>query len=59
MEVEEISNARDFVFVIAPALKSDFHKEYIIALKEFKKLKKSFSKIEDNDKAKKMQPQLE
>lgn len=44
--VENVTNLRDFAFIVTPKLKSEFHKEYNIAFDEFKKLEKAFNNID-------------
>lgn len=44
--IENVTNFRDFAFIVTPRLKSEFHKEYSIALDEFKKLEKAFNNID-------------
>ena len=49
LTVDNIVNFRDFVFMVTPKLKSDFHRDYLVALYEFDKLKKAFESLGDDD----------
>lgn len=46
LEVENVTNLRDFTFIVTPKLKSEFHKEYSVAHSEFKQLEKAFNNID-------------
>lgn len=48
-----ISNMRDFVTVITPKLKFEFHRDYMKAVKELKGLYQSYSILSEAEKAEK------
>jgi hypothetical protein len=48
-----ISNLRDFVFTVTPRLKSEFHRDYRNALKEFKTLMQSYKLLTSDEKKEK------
>lgn len=49
----QISNMRDFVLVITPKLKFEFHRDYIKAAKELKGLHQSYELLSDREKREK------
>ncbi len=52
-KVTGISNLRDFVMVITPKLKFEFHRDYKKALKELKDLQQSYKLLNEEEKREK------
>jgi hypothetical protein len=52
-QLPQISNMRDFVLVITPKLKFEFHRDYVKAAKELKGLHQSYELLTDREKTEK------
>ena len=58
IKMPNVTNRRDFVFVVTPKLKFDSQNDYEVAFKEFKKLQQGFKNLDERRKKNK-QKQLE